>query len=365
MKKKLRLPLIITAILLGVFLISIMVWWLVPEIDYQNLLPKMDNKVAAVIPVDWDIVMYRNGTFSQISPPSGKVSVFYINGTLSVVSPPGQKVTDIAWSPDGKTIAYIYTEDFSKIETYLATIDIATEKSTTLLEFDSSIAYSGDLNAQSLNLDWSPDGKTIAFDALSPSGAYSLITYDIPTGNHRLITTFPADVRSLNFDWSPGPSLVIGTCPEDFRSCKTWSMDPLSNEHNLKFITDGDGGEWLPGGRRILVSRWDEADYRWIPYTCLEDGQDVRLFPFDSGFDAEFGGLSTISGSYSGPESWSTISDLYAGPGGWSPNGRYFLTGKNFDVRRSTIYILLYDTKYRRTFYFFRIPVGRVIWSPN
>ena len=139
-------------LIIAVFLIAAVIWWQVPEIEYKSLLTKMDNKVAAVIPVDWDIVLYQNGIFSPISPP-------------------GQKVTDIAWSPDGKTIAYIYSTDFAEPETYIATIDLATEKSTTLSEFDSSIAYSGDLDATNLTLDWSQDGKTIIFDVISPSGA--------------------------------------------------------------------------------------------------------------------------------------------------------------------------------------------------
>jgi WD40 repeat protein len=292
MRKMHRLTLFISIMVLAVFLIAAVLWWLVPEIEYKNLLPQMDNKVAAIVSVDWDIVLFHNGTFSPISPPD-------------------EKVTDIAWSPDGKMIAYIYTPDFAKTETYLATIDPTTGKSTTISEFDSSIAYSGDLDAANLTLDWSPDGKTIIFDSISPSGAFTLLSYDLRTGSKQTIATFPEEVRSLSLDWSPVPLLLIGTCQKDNRDCKTWSMDPLSNMHNPKFITDGAGVAWLQGGRRILVYRWDQANDRFDEYTCLANGQDARPF----------------------------ISDLYAWAGGWSPDGRYFFPLCTRTQYAETLYI--------------------------
>jgi tricorn protease len=116
---------------------------------------------------------------------------------------------DPAWSPDGKTIAYITDEDGNQ---KLALYDVATETEKRVPLADGSGYYA--------HLTWSPDSKKIAYG----SEKLTLNIFDVATGGNATIDKQTYRGRGqMDPRWSPDSKWL------------TWSRD-LRNLYNAVFL---------------------------------------------------------------------------------------------------------------------------------
>jgi Tol biopolymer transport system component len=127
------------------------------------------------------IVFSREGAIFEI-PSGGGVAHRVGRGLGNARSP--------AFSPDGKHIAYDYRKPgFSIREVYVMNADGTGVRQVTRLGEVSSLP------------EWSPDGKTLAFQSNARLGRYEIYTVPVSGGTPRRVTT--SDIDAIQPTWTP------------------------------------------------------------------------------------------------------------------------------------------------------------------
>jgi dipeptidyl aminopeptidase/acylaminoacyl peptidase len=216
-------------------------------------------------------------------PPAGSgIYVMKEDGSKVVrVSKSGN--SGLAWSPDGRKLAYTtsgFDDKGQLISNAIAIIDVALG--------DASAEYLPlPANLYPTNLRWSPDGKYFAFGAWDPKDEMSYH----PWGSIYLINADGSNLRKLlvggdgtaltdinfptyeAFSWSPnGKRISVSICALEIygylEACDVWhtaigSFDG-ANVNNLQLVHTGEyaaGGSWSPDGEIIAVDSRDGVLY--------------------------------------------------------------------------------------------------------
>jgi Tol biopolymer transport system component len=109
---------------------------------------------------------------------------------------------------------------------------------------------------------WSPDGRQIAFSGIVPGGAWNI--YVVPSTGGSPERLLPSDQGQLDVDWSPnGKSLAFGSAVDPKGSI--YIMD-LNSRHVST----------LPGSTGLFSPHWS-PDGRFISGTVIESG-NLMLF---------------------------------------------------------------------------------------
>jgi WD40 repeat protein len=180
---------------------------------------------------------------------NGKIAFSDSGPVVYTVNPDGSNPTPIhsgydpAWSPDGKTIAFVSGS--------LRLVDA--DGSNARVIFTPSAGYA--LEAPT----WSPDGKKLAFAEYTCSG---------PAGCFFTIATVNADgtgfspiATGQDPDWSPdGSRVVFYSGPFDNQPSDIYTVRP-DGTGSQRLTFDGDNGwsafpSWLPAGNKILFDRY-------------------------------------------------------------------------------------------------------------
>ena len=216
------------------------------------------------------------------------------------------------WSPDGRFVAYNWARGPDWGEIHLA--DVATGAVANLSDRPGWTGPDG----QPV---WSPDGRRIVFNA-RPDNQDGLYVLDLPAagepiGAARLI----APLRASGLQWSPDGSLVAFLGNELYTSgTRVGLLDLDAGEY--EFITPDDAGDawpegWWPGGDLVHVLRrsadghtyWHELVNREgkVVAPLLPDYQEFRELVWWGG-DA----LAAFSLQVAGPDGrYPNASDLY------------------------------------------------------
>ncbi len=150
-----------------------------------------------------------------------------------------------AWSPDGTKLAYI-------IQVYVATMSADGTNQVALR----ALADSGHAFRQGLDLDWSPDGQAVAFEAECEEGG-TVIGKLTPVASSGTITQFsracpdPQDPDPvLSFDgspsWSPDSQRILFSGSLGLRTIRP-------DGTNDQFLAAARDGVWSPDGSKIAA----------------------------------------------------------------------------------------------------------------
>jgi Tol biopolymer transport system component len=220
--------------------------------------------------------------------PSGADQPAFADFELYVVRPDGAGLTQITksrgavleprWSPDGNTLAFIWTLDGTDSQLWTATAD---GKNLTMLVDLTGLAVGG--------LSWSPDGGQLAY-----TNRGSIQILDVATGSHRRLVkgNWPAwsnvggtsvvvytsgrfvgegshtSLRAIDPDGAHDRPIVFGSGDHssDLKNASEASADPTSAR--IAFVTSANDYQGDP-------SKWNEQ----IFVAELLDGDPVRTTP--------------------------------------------------------------------------------------
>ena len=181
-----------------------------------------------------------------------------------------------AWSPDRMSVSFSSNRDDDADQIYVIGVDGSNVHQLTHTP--------GKYN---WNSDWSPDGKTIAFD--SDRYGMSEIYLMNPDGSDvRQLTHASTDGwQSSNPDWSPDGKQIVFALgrPPDWSENEIFVMDASGSARRQLTRTPGKGNwtpRWSPDGRRIVFSSNRNSTFA-LPtdagtdiYVMNADGSDVR-----------------------------------------------------------------------------------------
>jgi Tol biopolymer transport system component len=177
---------------------------------------------------------------------SSAVHIVGSDGTgLRQVSDKGMTGLTVAWSPDGRTLAYVRS---ARNDGGLYTYDLASRKSVRIRP--------GGLGSSPLA--WTADGSEIAFVSGTNGAAISVIAADGSATRNLKGTAYNATY----FDLEPGGRRLLYNQPY---TPALWEVD-LDKGGPRKLRGNAESAAWSPTGDRIaLVSRTGEIDgARWV-----------------------------------------------------------------------------------------------------
>ena len=188
-------------------------------------------------------------------------------------------------SPNRKTVALTYLlggRDVNKTEQFIGVLDIKTHKLSSLFRIekpDNFPAIDGS-KWQKVQIAWSPDGKKLLFNMLSPQNYPQLYLLDVETNilnPTSLVFNDTVDKKNVSVDdinWSPGPVAIVTVCfvnAHDLKQCELLSVD--DEFANTTFLLDKVfGARWLSDGKTIVYSCYEESETVQPQFTRVPKG---------------------------------------------------------------------------------------------
>jgi len=173
---------------------------------------------------DSETSIYRTVT---ITNTQGVVNALYITDAdgqnLRLITPDIVNILDMAWSPDGIQLAFIW-RDFAVNRDILERIAIDGSEQTQIAEIQVSLG---------VEILWSPDGRYIAVVAPPRLSGSAVNIYDAETGDG----TGPIDLNlwAQEISWSPDSARLV------FRSGRDMDFYRVDRDgRNIRRLTDND-----------------------------------------------------------------------------------------------------------------------------
>jgi TolB protein len=180
----------------------------------------------------------------------------------------GQMATGIAWSPDGKKIAYALAEGEST-QLYVANADGSSPKALTDTPYG--------INSSPA---WSPDGKRIAF--VSNRGGSPQIYVMNADGSNPKRLTFQGNYNQTP-DWSPRGDLIAFTARDERNAFDLFTVNVDSGKITRLTQDQGNNEEpvFSPNGRLVLFTSTRDGAPRL--YVMTADGSNQLALPMEKG----------------------------------------------------------------------------------
>ena len=208
-------------------------------------------------------------------------------------------IMDIAWSPDGRFLAFGSTSGPFKYKDPQDAILYVAEADGSGLTRIATLTNPSISEEPFIYPSWSPDSRKLAFiyGARSYRGTPQVSHHDLylvnPDGSELTqLATFPTTSNAPPFivDWSPdgGELLLSGNSP----SGNIYLVNPVTGGNRA--ISEGGRASWSPTGDRIAKLKYDEFGQegeRYSVATMSPDGSDVRT-------------IAKTKGDYDDPSSW-------------------------------------------------------------
>ena len=180
-------------------------------------------------------------------------------------------IRDVAWAPGGGRIALVMNiAKHDGEDPPYEDLFIYTPRTNTLTRLFVN-TLSGDHQTVPWTLDWSHDGRLIAFSSWdNPEDVYAIA----PNGRglHRVIST---PLRpELNPRWGPGDNRFLFSRGGDGSMCSPWIVNAAADgtdESRVVGACDTRLANWSPNGRRIVINKVDRHHARVI-WTMALDG---------------------------------------------------------------------------------------------
>jgi hypothetical protein len=190
-----------------------------------------------------------------------------------------------AWSPDSKQLIFVSRHDATAAgaQIYRVNADGSDEQVLTI-------------DAQAINgftLDWSPDGKHIAFIAFPNAGPdYALLVTDPDGSNMTPIPNIHIMQVGEFFKWSPNGQRAVLTDQTSLTVMNADGSAPQILVDASANLNIG-GVSWSPDGTQIAFSAYSNADANYVQhlYTMNADGSNQQQLDL-GGQEVMFGGLS-------------------------------------------------------------------------
>ena len=186
--------------------------------------------------------------------PDNKMGIYAISISTKERKPVLiDKVGHLTCSPDGKQLAFIKPPDPSKyhLEVFAVNVDGSNLRQLTFDEGTNKFYPS-----------WAPDGKSIAFDAITADRTTSLMAVSVADGETRELFHGPTSTdRFFMSCWSPDGNSLVWFTPKKLR------IGNVSTGQYQKFETDLEEvymPSWSPDGTKILLSSLVEVDQLMI-----------------------------------------------------------------------------------------------------
>jgi TolB protein len=178
----------------------------------------------------------------------------------------GQMATGIAWSPDGKRIAYALAEGEST-QLYVANADGSAAKRVTDTPYG--------INSSPT---WSPDGKRIAFVSNRGGSPQIYVMGADGSGPRRL--TFQGNYNQTP-DWSPRGDLITFTARDERNAFDLFTVNVDTGKIARLTQDQGNNEEpvFSPNGRLILFTSTRDGAPRL--YVMTADGNNQIALPMD------------------------------------------------------------------------------------
>jgi dipeptidyl aminopeptidase/acylaminoacyl peptidase len=179
-----------------------------------------------------------------------------------------QRQTNLAWSPDGRYIAFVSDEDGNEMGDVFV-LEVATLVVTNVTRSPHVDEY---------DLDWSPDSRNILYAARARSrGNYELQVVDVETFEVRSITTdTPPDVTNYCPRWSPdGTRIAFRRASASGRDSNVCVVAPggtpvllTAHDGEANWFVNG----WSPDSRRLLVTVSQDGGYKNVALLDVATG---------------------------------------------------------------------------------------------
>jgi Tol biopolymer transport system component len=177
-----------------------------------------------------------------------------------------------AWSPDGKSLAYLR---LSGDEGQVMIASAATGKDERVVTGVFRTRY----GLPNHHLDWSPDGKTLAFDDTSaPEKPFAISIISLETGNRMQLTTPPSNaLGDVEPRFSPDGS-KLSFIRVFHRARQGLFTIEIKNRKLRQLTRDGfqiSGQDWLPDGKSIVMGSNRSGDFRLRRVRAGDSGAEL------------------------------------------------------------------------------------------
>jgi len=172
---------------------------------------------------------------------------------IKITKSPGQDRFP-CWSPDGKSIAFIRYSEPAKDNTYIMNICIVSAEGGEVRQ----IASESDKVFWSC-IDWSPDGKSIAYF----SNDKTIKVIPLEGGKPRVIVNVDKLSNHAELAWSPDGKKFAYTCKGKIWIIAPDGGDPVEVKTGMSAETAKIG--WSPDGKKIAFAHWTGGNHElWL-----------------------------------------------------------------------------------------------------